>query len=122
MKLSVVFDEISAIINSRPLDYVASEVNSTYKEIMVTLAMLYFNQNFDVLPVHIKVNDIPTVANTSLQKILHTHQTQVLVFWRTFHDVYFDMLKFPSKWNIIWNHELKPGTFIFVKEPTLKKF
>ena len=122
VKLGVVFDEISAIINSRPLGYVSSGENSADKEIMVTPAMLYCNRNFDVLPIPVKNDDIPTVANTPLQKIFHAHRTQLSVFWKTFHDVYFNMLKYPKKWHKTWNHELKPGTFILVKEPNLKKF
>ena len=119
LRLSVVFDEISVIINSRPLGYVASGEISAKKEIMVTPTMLYFNRNLDVLPVPIKVDDISTVANTPKQKIFHTHRTQVAVFWKTYNDVCFNMLKFPKKWHKTWNHELKPGTFILVKEPNL---
>ena len=70
LQLSVVFEEISSILNSRPLGYVVSSDKSSEKELMVTPSILCYGRNSDVLPIPVKFEDIPTLQNTSLQKII----------------------------------------------------
>ena len=121
IQLSVVFDEITAVINSRPLGYVAS-TSGNDQELMVSPNILCYGRNTDILPTPVKLEDVPNLSNTELQKIYHAHKTKLSVFWKTYFDVYFNYLKFTKKWFKKLNFDVKPGTFILVKEPNLKKF
>ena len=122
LQLSVVFEEISSILNSRPLGYVVSSDKSSEKELMVTPSILCYGRNSDVLPIPVKFEDIPTLQNTSLQKIYYHHRLQVSAFWKNYIDHYCNLLKFPKKWVKNLNFKIEPNTFILIKEPNLKKF
>ena len=122
LQLSVVFDEITAVINSRTLGYVASTTTSNDQELMVSPNILCYGLNTEILPMPVKIEDVPNLSNTSLRKIHHAHKTKLSMYWRTYFYVYFNYLKFTKKWFKKLHFEIKPGTFILVKEPNLKKF
>ena len=109
LQLSVVFDEITAVINSRTLGYVASTTTSNDQELMVSPNILCYGRNTDILPKPVKIEDVPNLSNRSLRKIHHAHKTKL--FWRTYFDVYFNYLKFTKKWFKKLHFEIKPGTF-----------
>ena len=109
LQLSVVFDEITAVINSRTLGYVASTTTSNDQELMVSPNILCYGRNTEILPMPVKIEDVPNLSNRSLRKIHHAHKTKL--FWRTYFDVYFNYLKFTKKWFKKLHFEIKPGTF-----------
>ena len=122
VKLSVVFEEISAVVNSRPLGYVSSSSRSDSQEMMISPNMLCFGRDVDILPMPVKLEDIPTLSTVPLKKIHHAHRTKLTVFWKCYFDTYFNHLRLTPKWFKKLSFEITPGTFILVKEPNLKKF
>ena len=121
-RLSVVFEEVSSVINSRPLGYVKTGESSNDKELMISPSILCYGRDVDILPMQVKIEDIPTISNTPLQKIYHDHRKQLSLFWKAYYDSYFNFLKFSKKWFHTLNYEIKPDSFVLVKEPSLKKF
>ena len=123
LRLSVVFEQISAVVNSRPLGYVASTTKSADQELMISPNVLCYGRNVDVLPTPpVKDNEVKTLNNTSLQKIYNAHSSKLSVFWKSYYDHYFNHLKFTKRWMKKLTFDIKPGTFVLVKEPNLHKF
>ena len=119
-KLSVVFEEITAVVNSRPLGYVSS--NSGSDEVMVSPNILCHGRNVDILPTPLKWKKVSDLETTNLAKLYHSHQIKMSLFWKTYYDVYFNFLKFSKKWHQKLTFDIPVGTFILVKEPSLKKY
>ena len=92
-RLSVVFEEVSSVINSRPLGYVKTGESSNDKELMISPSILCYGRDVDILPMQVKIEDIPTIGNTSLQKIYHDHRKQISLFWKAYYDSYFNFLE-----------------------------
>ena len=121
-RLNVVFEEIAAVVNSRPLGYVASTSTSSDQEIMISPSILCYGRNVDILPTPVKIEDISTLQNTPLKKFHHAHRIKMSRFWKAYFDLYFNFLKYRKKWFKSLKFEIQPNMFVLVKEPNLRKF
>ena len=117
--LSVVFEEVSMSVNSRPLSYVPSSSPNQEDE-MVSPELLVHGRRLHHFPIEAKPK-LDKAKSNRIREIYRQRQKMLSHFWRIYFDTYFSQLHFTPKWYKKLSFDVQPGTYVLVKDDNMKK-